>query len=259
MTGKRRKQNRGRRASGPAARTSLDARSRSAALLWRTAPAPKRGPKATLTLEGIAHAAIEIADADGLSAVSMSRIAASFGFTTMSLYRYVPGRVELIDYMFDTAMGAPPELEQLSGGWRPRIERWARDLWARVMAHPWALEVLSRLRLPGPNELAWMESGTRALEESGLSAGARLDSLFLIVGQIRAVAQYAVAVPGASGALTTEQWARGVVALLGEHGAEFPALVAATAAGAFAPSDDPLAFGLGRVLDGIEASAARLR
>jgi AcrR family transcriptional regulator len=258
MTVKRRKLTRARRPPARAMDAPLPTSSRSAELLWRTAPAPKRGPKAALTLDRIARAAIDIADADGLSAVSMSRVATTFGFTTMSLYRYVPGRIELIDFMFDTAMGLPPALESVSGGWRPRIERWARELWMLVSEHPWSLEVLGRLRLPGPNELAWMESGTRVLTETGLSAASLLDSLFLIVGQIRIVAQYAVAVPDASGALSTLQWANGVTALLSEHATEFPSLAAATSAGAFAPTNDSLDFGLNRVLDGIAVAATRL-
>jgi AcrR family transcriptional regulator len=249
MTAKRFKRDRNRAGLAPRHHRTL-------AMLWQTAPAPTRGPKAALTLDRLARAGIALADADGLARVSMSRVAKRVGVTPMALYRYVPGKTELVDLIFDTAMGTPPDLGAVGGGWRPRIETWARGLWAIGVAHPWALGVLARLRLFGPNELAWMECGARVLADAGLAGAPLLDALMLIVGHVRTVAQYTVVAaraPGAVGGLTTSQWAAGVGAVLNEHSAQFPTLVAAAAAGAFAPADDPLAFGLQRVLDGFEA------
>jgi AcrR family transcriptional regulator len=248
---KNRKSSPGARAHSARTRGRDERERRNAGTLWPGTAPTRPGPKAMLTPEQIARTAIAIADADGLAGVSMSRVAEGLGFTTMALYRYVPGKSALVDLMFDTAMGTPADLDLVSGEWRARIEHWARGLWALMIAHPWSLEVLSRLRLPGPNELAWMECGVRALDETGLKGAALLDALVLIVGHVRTVAQYAVIVPEASGNLTTTQWAAGVHELLHRHASRFPALAAATDAGAFAPVDDPLAFGLERVLDGI--------
>jgi AcrR family transcriptional regulator len=224
-------------------------------MLWQTTPPSTRGPKAALTLDRLASAAITLADAHGLAGISMSRVAERVGVTPMALYRHVPGKTELVDLAFDTVMGAPPDLDAISGGWRPRIERWARGLWMIATEHPWTLDVLTRLRLFGPNELAWMECGARALAEGGLSGAPLVDALMLIVGQMRTVAQYAIVAPGAGatkGALTSKQWTAGISAVLDEHAALFPTLAVATASGAFAPVDDPLAFGLDTVLGGIE-------
>ena len=69
---------------------------RGVALSWGLDKKPKRGPKRELSLKQIVDTAIVIADKDGLSAVSMNRVAASFGFTTMSLYRYVPSKDDLV-------------------------------------------------------------------------------------------------------------------------------------------------------------------
>src|SRR6266496_4469960 len=102
----------------------------SAELLWGQRERPSRGPKPGLSLDGIVRAAIKIADAEGLDAVSMQRVAAEFGFATMSLYRYVPGKSELIDLMIDTAIGPPPDLSVIPGGWRPKLTVWARHTWA---------------------------------------------------------------------------------------------------------------------------------
>ena len=58
-----------------------------------------------MSLEGIAQAGIEIADAEGIAAVTMERVADALGFTKMSLYRYVPGKNELVALMIDSALG----------------------------------------------------------------------------------------------------------------------------------------------------------
>lgn len=84
-------------------------------LLWERRERPRSGPKPAHSIEQITKAAIEIADADGLAAVAMQRVASKLGFTKMALYRYVAGRSELIALMIDAALGAPPELADVSG------------------------------------------------------------------------------------------------------------------------------------------------
>jgi len=78
------------------------------AVLWGQMSTPRRGPKPTLNLETIARAGIRIADADGLAAVTMQRVAEELGATKMALYRYVPGKVEMAALMTDVAIGGPP-------------------------------------------------------------------------------------------------------------------------------------------------------
>ncbi|PCG81698.1 TetR family transcriptional regulator [Streptomyces sp. WZ.A104] len=80
---------------------------RSLELLWGTGERPSRGPKPGLTLDRIVTAAIAVADAEGLSAVSMRRLSTELGTGTMSLYRYVPGKAELLDLMLDRVLGEP--------------------------------------------------------------------------------------------------------------------------------------------------------
>src|SRR6266699_809038 len=99
---------------------------RSLALLWRTRERPSRKGKPDLSVDRIVQAAIELADADGLAALSMRRIAERLGVGTMSLYTHVPGKAELIDLMFDTAYGElyesveSPTLQP--GGWRGALQ-----------------------------------------------------------------------------------------------------------------------------------------
>ena len=122
-------------------------------LLWRERHRTRPGRKPGVTIEEIVEAAISIADGEGLSAISMQRVAAKLGFTTMALYRYVPGKAELIDLMVDSALGPPPALTESKRSWRPALKEWARLISAAFYKHPWALESTGRLRPTGPNEL----------------------------------------------------------------------------------------------------------
>ena len=215
-------------------------------LLWGHQERPSRGPKPGLSLDGIVRAAITIADAEGLDAVSMQRVAGEFGFTTMSLYRYVPGKSELIDLMIDTAIGPPPDLSAIPGGWRPRLAEWARQTWAFFQQHPWFLGAAMH-RIMGPNQLGWLEQAVAALSGNGLVGQELMEAVLVVNGHVRSMAPFA--------GPESDAWGDAIGSLLRTHSERFPALTAAIADGAFAPADDPadgLEFGLQRVLDGIE-------
>src|SRR6185369_13421325 len=87
------------------------------ALAWGLKERPGKGPRPGLSLDRIVAAGVKVAAAEGLGAVSMSRVASELGAATMSLYRYVPAKHELLDLMVDAAMGAPPEPDPALG-WR---------------------------------------------------------------------------------------------------------------------------------------------
>src|SRR4051794_8780616 len=106
--------------------------------LWHGRSRPTRGPKPALTLDRITDAAIAVADAEGLATLSMQRVAAELGYTKMSLYRYLPGRAELIAAMVERGIGPPPGLT--AAGWREALTEWAEALLTRFTGHAWALE-----------------------------------------------------------------------------------------------------------------------
>ncbi|WP_437667109.1 TetR/AcrR family transcriptional regulator [Sorangium sp. So ce1182] len=228
-------------------------RARSAELLWGERERPSRGPKPGLSVERIVRAAIGIADAEGLAAVSMQRVASEFGFTTMALYRYVPGKAELVDLMIDTAIGEPPALDGVAGGWRPKIEAWARHVWAAFHRHPWALGATGHPRLMGPNELGWLDSALGALSGTGLAPGERHDAFLVVLGHVRTAAHHAVERSRRQqGGVTDEAWGAFLVELVQKHGDRYPAVREAMSSGAFGPPEgDGLEFGLRCVLDGI--------
>lgn len=233
----------------------------SIALLWRDDERRRRGPKPGLDVERIVRAAIAIADAEGLSAVSMQRIAREFDFTTMSLYRYVPGKAELVDLMVDAAMGPAPDVREAGTSWRPRLEHWARAISALYHVHPWALEVTNRLRVLGPNEFGWMNAGVEALTDTGLTAQETLDSLVVLIGHVRIIARYAEEPSPEEQRdphlVTRDEWEAGVERMLHAHGDRFPALARIVNQRGFrTDTSDGWEFGLRCVLDGIAVRIA---
>lgn len=144
------------------------------ALLWgRREDGRRRGPRPALSLADITRAAVAVADAEGLAAVSMSRVAAELGNATMALYRHVRSKDELLALMVDAALDDPPD-EPLTGDWRTDVRAWAHGALAAATRHPWAARVPVAGPPLGPRNLAWFDRVLAALEPTGLSAGERV-------------------------------------------------------------------------------------
>ncbi|MFB7503394.1 TetR/AcrR family transcriptional regulator [Streptomyces broussonetiae] len=222
------------------------------ALLWGEQGRPTRGPKPKLSPQRIAAAAAELADAEGLDAVSMSRVAGGFGVSAMALYRYVPGKTELVALMVESVLAEAPDLSRVpEGDWRAAVREWTRCC-ARVYAdHPWLLGATAmRRRLMGPCQLSWLDAALAALEPTGLGAAHRHQVFLLLIGLVRNLAQQL----GDHDEEGSEEWDRLSGELLARHADRFPALARAVTEGAFEPDGtDALAFGLDRILDGVEA------
>src|SRR5690349_14757916 len=114
---------------------------RGVALAWGIAANPQRGPKREMSVERIVEAAVEIADADGLGAVSMAAVAARLGYTPMSLYRYVTAKEDLLLLMQEEATGLPSEASRTAGGWRERLQALYGEQVQLYLEHPWVLDV----------------------------------------------------------------------------------------------------------------------
>ena len=227
-------------------------------LLWGTRE--RKARKEGLSLEAIVKAAVDLADSRGLESLSMSRVAERLGFTTMSLYRYVQNKDELIALMVEAATSVPAVLDDPPPSWRAGLERWTWELLKLVRRHPWILEVpLARLPF-GPNRLTWLDRGLRALMETPLSGHEKANVLLLLNGVVFGEARLAAEIGGG----TPERGDAGEAtpdpaeALATVADAErFPALrQAAIDAGLVdlptVDRDADFAFGLERILDGIE-------
>ncbi|MFG3620553.1 GntR family transcriptional regulator [Nocardia sp. NPDC047654] len=136
---------------------------------------PSGLPGQTLNRNHIVRRAIRTADAEGLDAVSMRRLAAELGVGPMSLYRYVDSKDELLTQMADTAFGELELPEPGPDGWRAKLELIARGQWRLCQQHLWLPEVVSFTRpLLAPNMMAQTEWTLRALDGLGLSMTTRL-------------------------------------------------------------------------------------
>jgi AcrR family transcriptional regulator len=136
------------------------------ALLWGLREAPRRGPKATLSVEEIVRAAVAVADADGLAAVSMAKVAAELGNSTMALYRHVRSKDELLMLMSDAIVAEPPDLS--GHDWRAGLTTWALTVREVLGRHPWFAHLPITGPPVGPNNLAWLDAGLRALADTPL-------------------------------------------------------------------------------------------
>ena len=213
----------------------------SADYLWGGRAQPTRGPKPALSLDVIADAGIAIADAEGLAAVSMQRVAADLGYTKMSLYRYLPGKAELVALMVERGMGDPPA--PTGTGWRELLTEWTRQLMASFRRHPWSLAATVGARPLGPRELSWMESALTVLAGTPLTGAERLDAMVVLVGHARMLAEQQD---------SEAQLGSAIAVVMREHGERFPHLATAMAeAAAAGEQDQAFDFGLARILDGL--------
>ncbi|NUR84168.1 MAG: GntR family transcriptional regulator, partial [Nonomuraea sp.] len=125
--------------------------------------------------ERVVRAAIEIADAEGLEALGMRGLAAKLGVATMTLYRHVAGKDELVLLMVDAVVADFPLPAVPPQGWRARLEVTARTQWAGYRAHPWMAGVTSLTRpLPSPALLKHTEWALAAVDGHGLSPEAMM-------------------------------------------------------------------------------------
>ena len=108
---------------------------------WGLSPRASKGPRPGLSLPQIVASAMAIASSEDLAAVSMSRVAADLGVATMSLYRYVGAKDELLTLMMDAALQGLPEAVSPGEHWRPALARWARANLAALRQHPWVVRI----------------------------------------------------------------------------------------------------------------------
>lgn len=222
-------------------------------LAWGLREPSRSGPKPAFSLDEIVAEGVGLADELGLADFSMNKLAASLKSPTMSLYRYVPSKDDLLVLMLDAAFGPIPAKAPSPTRWRAGLEFWARSLHAVYSAHPWMLDVrISGLPMT-PNPLGWIDYGLQSLDGTGLGEDDQLGALLLLDGHVRGSARLANDLHDAddNAAPTFSEAMSQVV-----QEERYPALARLIASGAIdsRADTDParFEFGLARVLDGIE-------
>lgn len=235
---------------------------RGLALAWGVAANPQRGPKREMSVERIVEAAVELADAEGLGAVSMAAVAKKLGFTPMSLYRYVTAKDDLLLLMQEEVTGLPPASIREAEGWRAKLETVFHEQVAMYLRHPWVLALPITGAPITPSSSAWMDSGLEALEGTPLTEDERMAVVLLVTGMAR---WNGIVLSGY--AEQSRMTGLDPVGVAARENALFDAVISADAfpqlrraidAGVFTSAVDPFRFGLERSLDGVQAYIADL-
>lgn len=142
-------------------------------LLWGKAPSPKRGPKSKVGVADLVAAAVGIADAEGIDAVSTRRVAEAVGISPMSFYTHIPDKAVLLDLMLDAVARAegdtPQEIPVFDPAeWRANVTFIAREFRAHYLRHPWVLQISTHRPALGPNTVRAYETFLSALDGIGL-------------------------------------------------------------------------------------------
>jgi AcrR family transcriptional regulator len=234
---------------------------RSLALLWGT---HGKVGRSGLTVEKIVEAAIDIADRDGLDAVSMRRIAEHLGVGAMSLYTHVPGKHDLIDLITDHVVGElyrdVDEPVRSGGGWRGALTHVAERNWELFQRHPWLLQLDRSRPVLGPNTTDNYEAELRPLDGVGLT-DVEMDSvLTLVLTHVAGTAKALTAVKQTTSesGMTDAQWWSATAPILERliDPTRYPVAsrVGTTTGVEFDAASNPahaMRFGLDRILDGI--------
>ena len=240
---------------------------RSLALLWGAQDRPGRSG---LTVRGIVEAAIDLADADGVDALSMRSIAEKLAAGTMSLYTHVPGKPVLIELMIDAVSGqvyadsGAPAAQP--GDWRAGLRFVARRNWELYLRHPWLLQVMGGRPVLGPNINRKYEAELGPLDGIGLS-DIEMDSvLTLVLLHVEGLARWQVSLQQAreqTGETDVDWWSNlepTLASLMDPAGFPLGSRVGRAAGEHHQSAGDPtheLTFGLELILDGVAALIAR--
>jgi AcrR family transcriptional regulator len=229
-------------------------------LLWGRRETPRRGPKPALTVYDITQAAIEVADAEGLDAVSMARVAAHLGNSTMALYRHVKSKRELLLLMADAALEDPPEFPD-DGDWRAGMTQWAYGVLASAQRHPWFIRIPISGPPVGPRNLAWFDCALGTLSRIDMPHEAKYGLVMGLVTYVQGAYRLNIELAqgfAANPAAFSNAYAAGLREVVDPR--RLPTLGTMVAAGFFDVVDDfdvednrDFDFGLSVYLDGVAA------
>lgn len=243
-----------------AERTSAGDPVRTLELLWRVPAKTGRGPKQRSSVDAVVAAAIEIADTDGIAALTMRAVATKLGLTPMATYTYVPGKAELIDLMIDAVYREMSRSKLTGLAWRERVTTIAAENRAMLARHPW-VAYLPTTRPPlGPGLTAKYDHELSAFDNLGLSDVEMDAALTFVLGFVTSVARIAIDTERAAAdtAESDRQWWERVAPLLEQvlDAERYP--LAARIGSAVGSAHDAAysaehayKFGLARVLDGL--------
>ncbi|NYV77979.1 TetR/AcrR family transcriptional regulator, partial [Streptomyces sp. UH6] len=204
----------------------------------------------------IVASAVAVADAEGLAAVSMRRVAAELGVATMSLYRHVADKDDLLTRMLDTVIARHPLPAERPAYWREAVELAARQLWTVFRRHPWLAPAMSVTRpqmlLAGMQYSEWMLA---TMLGEGLDPQTAFTTHLTLLNHARGIAVHLETEREAEAhtGLDNEEWLDSQEAAFQQvmSTGRFPMLSLVTTGGYDFDLDALFEFGLQRLLDGL--------
>lgn len=225
---------------------------------------PMPGPQRSYSRQAITEAAVRIADAEGLEAASMRRIAAEIGAGTMSLYNYVPSREDLIELMVDHVVGEMTLPKRPGKDWRAGMTLVAHQKRALWLRHPWLATLTPGHPIWGPNTLRQQEFALATLDGFTLSVDELVSLVNLLSGYVESFVRNEVgwAQEARRTGVGMAEWMRRIGPYADELVASgrypmFERVMSETTTPYLAP-DDRFQYGLSRVLDSVAAVLDKL-
>jgi len=167
----------------------MDKKPAGGTLIWeRMQRTVRAGSK--VSYEGLVAAAVRVADAEGLEAISMRRLAEELGTAPMSLYRYVETKDDVLDLMLDSAYGEMEIPGSGSGHWRRDLRGLAKETRRVLKRHAWLAPLVTARPTLGPNYLRWFEASLAALKGTGLEFATRVRLVGTLNAYVHGVVGY---------------------------------------------------------------------
>ena len=225
--------------------------------IWFRPPRARRGPRPTLSPEQITRAAIELADAEGLEAVSMRRIAAKLDAGATSLYWYVSSKDDLYELMVDEVVGEI-EVPEPSGDWQHDLRAIARAIHAMLQRHGWMV-MLGIRPVMGPRTRRFGELAPRALDPLDLDAATRIQIFAMLNNYLYGFVhrEIAWAQTRQRSGLTDEQWSARLRSHVDDARLQDPHFAEPWEANIALASEEAFEFGLDCFVEGVAVLVAR--
>jgi AcrR family transcriptional regulator len=217
---------------------------------------PAAEPRTPLNRERVLRAALTLADANGIDALSMRKLGDAVGVEAMSLYNHVPSKADLLDGLIDLVFS---EIELPSGahGWRPEMRLRAIAIRAALSRHPWAIGLMESRTSPGPATLRHHDAVLGCLRNAGFPVALAGHAYAVLDSYIHGFALQEASLPFDVGAETSEL-AQGILAQF--PAGAYPHLAEFTLEHVLQPGYDygnEYEFGLDLILDGLESALSR--
>jgi AcrR family transcriptional regulator len=207
--------------------------------------------RGTLNREAIAATALDLLDRDGIDALSMRKLADELGVGTMTLYGYFRSKTELLDAVIDASVSEAGLTAD--GTWRERATALARGMRAYLERHPALVQIRLRQTMTRPRQFAVTEQVVRALVDAGLERDEAARAFRLIFTYVFGYVAFS---PDTAADRARDDVRTSLAALPPD---EYPLLTSMVdEAVAAAAGDEQFDFGLGLILDGVEARVRRL-